>query len=203
MKSPGREPVSLVIVGLGGYGAVYLEDLLDRVGAPPFRITGAVDPRPERCPYLDRLDALGAPRFESLEAFFDGGGAADLAVISSPIAFHMPQARLALEQGSHVLLEKPVAARLDEVDDLIRARDRAGRFVAVGYQWSYSEGIMRLKADLLAGRLGRPLRAKALCPLAPGCGLLRAQPVGGEASRSRGAMGAGQPGEQRHGPLSP
>jgi hypothetical protein len=33
----------------------------------------------------------------------------------------------------------------------------------IGYQWSFSEAILRLKRDLLGGRYGRPLRFATLC----------------------------------------
>ena len=33
----------------------------------------------------------------------------------------------------------------------------------IGYQWSYSEGILALKRDIQAGRFGAPVRLKAIC----------------------------------------
>lgn len=45
---------------------------------------------------------------------------------------------------------------------MLAAQRQANRFVAVGYQWSFSDAIQALKADILAGRLGAPRRAKAL-----------------------------------------
>jgi predicted dehydrogenase len=42
------------------------------------------------------------------------------------------------------------------------ARDRADRLVAVGYQWSFSVAIQRLKHDVLSGVYGEPKRLKTL-----------------------------------------
>lgn len=42
------------------------------------------------------------------------------------------------------------------------AAERVTGFAAVGYQWSFSEPMQALKSDILAGRLGRPLRLKSL-----------------------------------------
>jgi predicted dehydrogenase len=75
----------------------------------------------------------------------------------------VPQSLAALAAGSHVLCDKPLCATLPDVDRLVDARQRAGRFVMVGYQWSYSDAVQALKRELLAGRYGRPLRLATLC----------------------------------------
>ncbi len=45
---------------------------------------------------------------------------------------------------------------------MLRAKRRSGRMVAVGFQWSFSEAVRKLKADILSGVLGRPLRLRCL-----------------------------------------
>ncbi len=154
-------PVSIVLAGIGGMGAVYVRELLEHAGTGAFTIAGAVDPEPARCPRLDELKETGVPVFATLEEFY-GAGAADLAVISSPIQFHAGQTRLALEQGSHVLCEKPAAATIQDVRAMIAAEKASGKTVAVGYQWSFSPAVQALKADIMAGVLGRPKRLKCL-----------------------------------------
>jgi len=63
--------------------------------------------------------------------------------------------------GANVLCEKPVAATLDEARRMAAARDRAGRGVAVGYQWSFSSAVQKLKLDIQNGRYGRARRLRA------------------------------------------
>jgi predicted dehydrogenase len=153
--------VSVVLVGLGGYGEVYLDPLLDDPRGTGCRIVGGVDPRPEGCRRLADLEARGVPIYARLEDFYREQRA-DLAVISSPIHLHADHTCGALAAGSHVVLEKPAAASTADVDRMIAARDRARRFVAVGFQWSFAESVLALKADILRGRLGRPLGGRAL-----------------------------------------
>jgi predicted dehydrogenase len=155
------EPVTVVLVGVGGYGEVYLSALLDDPRSADCRIAGAVDPRPENCHRLADLEDRGVPIHSSLDEFYQTRSA-DLAVISSPIHLHPEHTRQALARGSHVLVEKPAAAATADVDDMIDARDRAGRFVAVGFQWSFAPSILDLKRDILAGRFGRPVRGRSL-----------------------------------------
>ncbi len=154
-------PVSIVLVGIGGMGSVYVKVLLAKKGAAEFQIVGAVDPEPERCPQLAELRALDVPVFGSLESFYRAGRA-ELAIISSPIPCHADQTCLALERGSSVLCEKPVAATAAEGRRMLEAERRSGRWVAVGFQWSFSSSVQALKKDILDGRFGRPLRLKCL-----------------------------------------
>ncbi len=152
---------SVVLVGVGGYGNTYVNALLDGRDTGPVRIAGVVDPFPEGCRRLPELRASGIPCYADLAAFYREH-AADLAVVSSPIARHCEHTCLALENRSHVLCEKPLGATVEQVEAMRKARDRAGRFVAIGYQWSFNEAVRALKHDFLAGRLGRPRRLRTL-----------------------------------------
>ena len=151
------EDVSVVLVGIGGYGHFYLRALLP---VPPgVRFVGAVDPAPERCDQLDALRAAGVPIYPSLEAF-DAQHQADLAIIVAPIHRHLSLTETALAHGSHVLCEKPAAATIQDVRALADAEAQSGRFVAIGYQWSYSPAMRALKRDILAGAFGAPVQLK-------------------------------------------
>jgi len=156
-----KAPVSLVLVGIGGMGAVYVRELLDAKDSGTFRVAGAVDPEPERCPWFPELRSVGVPVFATLEAFYRNR-TAELAVISSPIQFHADQTCLALARGSHVLCEKPVAGTIREARRMIEAERTAGRSAAVGYQWSWSSAIQALKKDAMDGRFGPAKRLKCL-----------------------------------------
>lgn len=155
------DPVTTVLVGIGGYGEVYLDALLEEPWGDACRIVGAVDPNPETCSRLETLREMGVSLFPSLEAFYEGG-TADLAVLSSPIQLHAPHTCLALAKGSHVLVEKPAAVTTADVDQMVKARNRAMRFVAVGFQWSFSDSILALKREILDGRFGAPLWGRSL-----------------------------------------
>jgi len=155
------EPVTLVMVGVGGMGAAYLEALLARKDEGLFRIAGAVDPQPNRCKQYVEMRAMGVPCFVSLQDFYRNRKA-DLAVLSSPIQMHMPQTTFALAKGSHVLCEKPAAGTIQEVRTAIEAERAAGRWVAVGYQWSFSPAIQALKADVRSGLFGAARAFKCL-----------------------------------------
>ncbi|MEW6071538.1 MAG: Gfo/Idh/MocA family oxidoreductase [Planctomycetota bacterium] len=153
--------IRVVLVGLGGYGEVYLGALLDRPRRKHVRLAAAVDPAPDRCRRQGEVRARGIPIFPDLAQVPEGGERC-LTVVSSPIHFHAEHTLLALARGSHVLCEKPAAATVGEVERMTAAGAAAGRFVAVGFQWSFSASIRALKRDLAAGVFGRPRRARSL-----------------------------------------
>ncbi|THF76713.1 Gfo/Idh/MocA family protein [Cohnella fermenti] len=154
-------PVKIVLAGIGGYGAHYVRELLKGEGEYPYEWVGAVDPYPANSPFLVELAARSIPVYDSLDRFYESADA-DLAIISSPIQYHGPQTCLALSHGSHVLLEKPLCARMEDARRMIEARDRAHKFVAVGYQWSYSSAMQALKRDIASGLFGKPKRFRTL-----------------------------------------
>ena len=156
-------PVRVLMVAIGGYGFHYLRAFWDQVPNGTAELAGVVDPQARSSPIWPEVEATGVPVADTMEAFYAGGHAIDLAVIVSPIQAHVPQSLVALAHGSHVLCDKPLGATIQDARALINARDRADRFVLIGYQWSYSEAIQALKRDLLAGAFGRPRRIASLC----------------------------------------
>ena len=53
--------VSVVLVGIGGYGNLYVEALLNEGQERGVKIAGAVDPDPRKCNYYDQLKTLKVP----------------------------------------------------------------------------------------------------------------------------------------------
>ena len=158
MNMTERE-VRILMVGIGGYGGFYLQALKSIQAGCDHRIVAVVDPMAKGSEHWPALDAANTPQFDSMQEFAESGMTADLAVISSPIAFHADQACHALDAGMNVLCEKPLTATMAEAQRMIDAAARAekdSRFLEIGYQWSFSEAIQRLKKDVLAGDFGRP-----------------------------------------------
>ncbi len=153
-----RAPLNVLLVGISGYGDVYFGELRALKATGEARLCAAVDPFARQKDIWPELIAEGVPCFDDLESCLAAGIRADIAVIVSPIAYHADQTCAALGAGMHVLCEKPISATVEEARRMMAARDAAGKFLEIGYQWSFSEAIQRLKADLLAGRLGAPRR---------------------------------------------
>ena len=147
------QKLTVLMVGTGGYGGFYLRELLHNPRAEQFQITGAVDPYAGQSECGRELMERGIPIYETVEAFYQEQKA-ELAVIATPIYLHAHQAIYCMEQGSDVLCEKPICASMEDAEAMIAARDRTGRKLAIGFQWSFSQGILKLKQDIRNGLYG-------------------------------------------------
>ena len=155
-----KNKVKLLCVGIGGYAEVYLNVLLAQED-PAFEIVGMVEVAPDRCRHYPALSAAGVPLYDTIEAFY-AAHTADLAIITTPIFLHTRQVLCALQHGSHVMVEKPLCGVSAEEVIINQAAEKAGKFVMVGYQWSYSDAINALKADVSAGIYGDPVFLKTV-----------------------------------------
>ena len=136
------------ILGLGSAGSRHARNLVelghDVAGFDPGDV-----PTPD-----------GMPRFASqLRAI----RWADAVVVASPSARHAAQAIAALQERRHVLIEKPLASRLDEAAALRRAAAVPGLVSAVAMNLRFHPALERLKALLDEQELGRPQLAEAVC----------------------------------------
>jgi predicted dehydrogenase len=166
-----REPVRLLLVGVGGYGLSYVAALLGRGGGDGrkdagegWQVVGVVDPvmlaNGELPP---ELHAREIPVFHDLPDACAAVGPVHLSIISTPIHLHARQTLAALAEGSSVLCEKPLAATVEDgVRVAVESERVAGQFVAVGYQWSFSRPVQALKRDVMAGVFGKPIRLRTI-----------------------------------------
>ena len=145
----------ILLVGAGGYAAGYVKALLSNTD-PSVKWTGVVDPYYAGSKVKSLIDAAGIAVYDTMEEFYQSH-TADLAIICTPTFLHREQSICALAHGSHVLCEKPAAPTTEQAQEMLGAEQRYGRFLAIGYQWSYSAAIQALKADILRGDLGAPV----------------------------------------------
>jgi len=149
--------VKVMQVAAGGYGAQYLRSAIDEMPNDTYEYVGIVDPFVSRSVIYDKILQSGIPLYDRIEDFY-AHGTADLVVIAAPIPYHCPYTVYALEHGSNVLCEKPVAATLQDAEKMRRAQEKSGKFVLVGFQWSFARAMLAAKQDYLDGLFGKPVR---------------------------------------------
>ena len=79
----------------------------------------------------------------------------DLVSIAVPTCMHREVAVTAMERGIHVFIEKPIAALVEEGEEILRSAAKAGVKLAVGHIERFNPAIIELKKQLDAGQLGR------------------------------------------------
>jgi len=85
----------------------------------------------------------------------------DLVIIATPNHLHFPQALAALEQGKHVVIDKPMALTLAECDRLIEAAERCDRRLAVFQNRRWDSDFLTLRRLLAEQALGEVLAFEA------------------------------------------
>lgn len=78
----------------------------------------------------------------------------DAVVVATPPASHYTLARECLEQGLHVLVEKPLTLKSSHAEDLTRLADEKGLTLMVGHTFEYNAAVQALKGLIDSGELG-------------------------------------------------
>ena len=148
------------VVGMGGYARSVTDKVLrySPLNGPHLNLVATCDPEPSR--HSARIEALRARGVELL-ADIDAILRLPLHAVWLPVPIHLhrPFAEQSLAAGKAVLVEKPAAGCIDDVDGMIAARDRAGVPIAVGFQHLFDPATWQAKRKLLAGAIGKPKRA--------------------------------------------
>lgn len=154
---PAAAPARIALIGISGYGRIYLQlvrELRDR-GAVRL-VAAVVINRDEEAENVAELRGLGCAVYADYEEMLrQHAGGIDLCLIPTGIQWHARMTVAALRAGANVLVEKPLAGSLADVHAIRAAERAAGRFVAVGFQDLYTPGTRWLKRQLLAGAIGR------------------------------------------------
>ncbi|RMF33975.1 MAG: gfo/Idh/MocA family oxidoreductase [Chlorobiota bacterium] len=125
-----KQPVAVAVIGCGYLGSIHARLWTQCQRAV---LVGVFDIVAERASKL--AAELSVRAFDSLSDALDACEAVTVATTTSQ---HASVACAALEKGKHVLLEKPVAATLDEAERIQEAAADAGTVVHVGHSERYN-----------------------------------------------------------------
>jgi predicted dehydrogenase len=85
----------------------------------------------------------------------------DAVYISLPNALHVEWSIRALEAGKHVLCEKPLSRRPDEVERAFDAADRAGKILMEAFMYRHNPQTKNLQELVSAGEIGELQRVES------------------------------------------
>jgi predicted dehydrogenase len=85
----------------------------------------------------------------------------DAVSVAVPTEFHYEVVKGLLEMGCNVLVEKPIAATLEQAWELLNLADRHNRILTVGHIERFNPAIIELKHRLDGGELGRVFQVHA------------------------------------------
>lgn len=139
------------IIGCGKVGHIHAAALRD---LPESSFTAVCD--------FDEARAMGFAAQYGVRPFTDAArmfteAGIEAVVICTPHPLHAAPAVLAAEHGVHVLVEKPLAASLEDCDRMMAAAAKHGVQLGVVSQRRFFEPVLRMKAAVDAGKIGKPI----------------------------------------------
>jgi predicted dehydrogenase len=154
------------LVGFGGYAAVYRRLIAQAEAAGLCQLTAVAVPEEQYEQAAAAYRGTGVALYRSFKDLLAGGreSGIEMLLLPVPIDLHADFAVSALQEGYHILLEKPIAANLLQADQIQKATENTRRQVAIGFQYMYDPGMLELKRLALENCYGRlrEIRIKVL-----------------------------------------
>lgn len=142
-------PVRIAVVGCGRWGINHVRTAHQVLG-PNLRLV--YDPQPSAAARVAQI----SPEipFTTDPRQLDGAEV-DGVILATPAETHAALARRFLEQGKHVLVEKPITLRSAEARELVALADRRDLRLMVGHVLLYHPAVAVVKSMCDSGRIGK------------------------------------------------
>ena len=124
------------VVGVGYLGKFHAKIY---AAMPEVELAGVVDTDPAAARAV--AAEYGCPAYDEIDSLL---GKVDAVSVVVPTVHHLSVARPFLEQGVHMLMEKPLAPSYDEARTLVELAEKAGVIFQVGHLERFNAGVMAL-----------------------------------------------------------
>ena len=160
-----ENPVKICLVGVSNFARSHHKCIRQMEREKLAELSCVVIRHPEKYPEdVKRYREEGMRIYDSYEDMLASEqGRVELVCLPTAIPDHSHQTIQALEAGYNVLVEKPPAPTIQELDAMIQAEASNPGFCAVGFQNQSQNTVRELKRQIGLGRLGkiRSVRVKA------------------------------------------
>jgi predicted dehydrogenase len=142
-------PIGAAVVGCGYWGPNLARNVAE---TREFRLHALCDRDPDQLHALGRShpDASACQDFD--EVLCDD--AVEAVIIVTPPETHHPLVKRALQAGKHVLVEKPLATRLEDGRELAELAGESGLTLMPGHTFIYSPAVNTVRDLIQAGVVG-------------------------------------------------
>jgi predicted dehydrogenase len=142
----------MIRVGIIGCGKMADQHAQQIRRIPETEIVGVCDNEPLMAKQM-------AERFKIKHEFSDARAMLesvplDVIHITTPPASHFPLAKMCLEAGLHVYVEKPFTLDASEAEELFRLAEINGRKITAGHNAQFTPAMVRMRQLVKAGYLG-------------------------------------------------
>ena len=153
MAAKNQRKLPTLRFGIAGLGQAAASTLPEILAHPNIKLTAGADLRQEaRAKFKAEFNGQVYERVEDLCADSN----VDAVYVATPHQFHAQHALMALEQGKHVLLEKPMALNLEDCNAMIQAAEQQSVQLLVGRgSHGFDAPVLRMRDIVRSGELGR------------------------------------------------
>jgi len=141
-------------VGVIGYGYWGPNIVRNFFSAANCTVKAVADGRPERLAVLAKV----FPTINGVKTAEDiiNDKEIDAVVVATPVFSHFALAKKALENGKHVLIEKPMTSTVAEAEELIALADQKGLTLMADHTFLYTGAVQKMKELIDTGAVGTP-----------------------------------------------
>lgn len=144
-------PLGIGLVGCGAMGAAHAQAIAE---LPTTRLMAVFDPHlGQACSVARQHGAEVAPSVDELVNRSD----IVAVLVASPTPDHHDTSLLAARHGKHVLLEKPAALSLEELQEMQSSCDAAGVTLMVGQTMRFDGVVNAAREACHDGQIGKPI----------------------------------------------
>jgi len=141
--------LNIAQIGVGYWGPNILRNL---VASKSCRVKTAVDLSKERRDYVNSLYPAIEVTDDVNQVFQDPEIKA--VVIATPVKTHFDLSVKVLEAGKHILVEKPLATSIAEVEQIGKIANKRNLVVMVGHTFLYNAAVRYVKQLIDSGEIG-------------------------------------------------
>jgi predicted dehydrogenase len=143
--------INIGVIGYGYWGPNIVRNFF---GAADCTVKKVADARPERLALLNKI-------FPSVEGVKDAddiinSNNIDAVIIATPVFTHFELAKRALQNGKHVLIEKPMTSSVAESGELINLAAQKSATLMVDHTFLYTGAVQKMKELIEDQTIGTP-----------------------------------------------
>lgn len=147
--------IEIGIIGVGWCGGIRAIAAADNPQVVKLHIC---DIKPERLAEVKTL-SKPATAVTDYRDILNNPAVSMVMISTTPETTHYPIVKDSLLAGKHVLVEKPIAHKREEADELIALADKKGLLLTVGYSQRFNPRVAYIKKTIEEGAIGEPVTA--------------------------------------------
>ncbi|WP_010274650.1 Gfo/Idh/MocA family protein [Paenibacillus senegalensis] len=143
------------LIGIGGFGEHHVKIIEELVREGSFKLTAFTEIRPEAFPAtVSLLTRIGAVPYTDYEHMLAEQKDTDFVIIATPISTHKTIATRVMSMGYHVIVEKPPAVTIQDIDEMIQVQKQTGKKCQVNFQNTSLRSFRQMLSLLEQGAIG-------------------------------------------------